>query len=365
MRDSSPYTRVNLRPSHDSDEGPSSPTSNNPPPSPGRVMSASRLVANGLALRHRQARDAIELSETLGFELDASNLALARRPSHDSNVTSNDDDETMPMEQPAGTPRSWRAPKEILSNAYCVVFQCSVFGFLLALKLIAHLPDLGGGYHPFIANWTAEEGIAPRIIAASPPPPIAAMPPAPPATGTPPAPPPNALASALAYCPPWAPALGFGGASVALIMSSIGSAYGTGKAGIGISSIGVEKPELVMKSIIPVVMAGVLGIYGLIIAVIIADGVKPFSASGGTSFSDYSAYSGFAHLAAGLVCGLSGVAAGIAIGIVGDAGVRAVALQPKVYVGMVLILIFAEALGLYGLIVGLILAARTSSDCGA
>ena len=97
----------------------------------------------------------------------------------------------------------------------------------------------------------------------------------------------------------------------------------------------------------------------------IADGVKPFSASGGTSFSDYSAYSGFAHLAAGLVCGLSGVAAGIAIGIVGDAGVRAVALQPKVYVGMVLILIFAEALGLYGLIVGLILAARTSSDCGA
>jgi len=36
--------------------------------------------------------------------------------------------------------------------------------------------------------------------------------------------------------------------------------------------MGVMKPELVMKSIIPVVMAGVLGIYGLIIAVIIANG---------------------------------------------------------------------------------------------
>jgi len=54
--------------------------------------------------------------------------------------------------------------------------------------------------------------------------------------------------------------------------------------------------------------------------------------------------------------GLSGLSAGMAIGIVGDAGVRATAQQPKLFVGMILILIFAEALGLYGLIVGLILA---------
>ena len=36
--------------------------------------------------------------------------------------------------------------------------------------------------------------------------------------------------------------------------------------------MGVMRPELIMKSIIPVVMAGVLGIYGLIIAVIISTG---------------------------------------------------------------------------------------------
>merc|ERR1712183_1080653 len=68
----------------------------------------------------------------------------------------------------------------------------------------------------------------------------------------------------------------------------------------------------------------------------------------------YSLYSGFAHLAAGLCCGLSGLAAGMAIGIVGDAGVRGVGQQEKLFVGMILILIFAEALGLYGLIVALI-----------
>ena len=58
------------------------------------------------------------------------------------------------------------------------------------------------------------------------------------------------------------------------------------------------------------------------------------------------------------------MAAGIAIGIVGDAGVRASAQQLKLYVGMVLILIFAEALGLYGLIVGLIMTSHESTSCG-
>jgi ATP synthase proteolipid subunit len=55
-------------------------------------------------------------------------------------------------------------------------------------------------------------------------------------------------------------------------MPGFGAAYGTAKSGVGIASMGVMRPELVMKSIVPVVMAGVLGIYGLIIAVIISTG---------------------------------------------------------------------------------------------
>jgi V-type H+-transporting ATPase 16kDa proteolipid subunit len=41
---------------------------------------------------------------------------------------------------------------------------------------------------------------------------------------------------------------------------------------------------------------------------------------------------------------------------VGDEGVRANAIEPKMFVGMILILIFAEALGLYGLIIAIILS---------
>lgn len=51
--------------------------------------------------------------------------------------------------------------------------------------------------------------------------------------------------------------------------SDLGAAYGTARSGVAIGSIGVLKPDLVMKSIIPVIMAGILGIYGMIVAVIL------------------------------------------------------------------------------------------------
>lgn len=37
----------------------------------------------------------------------------------------------------------------------------------------------------------------------------------------------------------------------------------------------VMRPELIMKSIIPVVMAGIIAIYGLVVAVLIAGALEP------------------------------------------------------------------------------------------
>jgi len=76
------------------------------------------------------------------------------------------------------------------------------------------------------------------------------------------------------------------------------------------------------------------------------------------SGNHYTSYAGYAHLASGLCCGLSCLAAGLSIGVVGDAGVRAVGQNEKLFVGMILMLIFGEALALYGLIVSLIMAQK-------
>ncbi|KAI9138735.1 V-type ATPase [Paraphysoderma sedebokerense] len=152
-------------------------------------------------------------------------------------------------------------------------------------------------------------------------------------------------------CPVYAPFFGAMGSAASIIFTCFGAAYGTAKSGVGISAMGVMKPDMIMKSVVPVVMAGIIAIYGLVVSVLISDGFKQVM----------SLYTAFIQLGAGLSVGLAGLAAGFAIGVVGDAGVRGAAQQPRLFIGMILILIFAEVLGLYGLIVALILNTKATS----
>merc|ERR1712025_500642 len=83
-------------------------------------------------------------------------------------------------------------------------------------------------------------------------------------------------------CPPSAPFFGFMGCAAALVFACLGAAYGTAKSGVGVANMGVMHSDMVMRSIIPIIMAGVLGIYGLIVAVLIGSGItgdKPYNYS--------------------------------------------------------------------------------------
>ncbi|KAH8267410.1 hypothetical protein KR018_000597 [Drosophila ironensis] len=151
--------------------------------------------------------------------------------------------------------------------------------------------------------------------------------------------------------PEYALFLGTIGAACSIIFPTLGAAYGTAVSGTGIATMSLTRPDLIMKSIIPVVMAGIIAIYGLVVSVLIAGAIE----------EQYTMQMAFIHLGAGLSVGLPGLAAGIAIGIAGDAGVRGNAQQPKLFVGMILILIFAEVLALYGLIVAIYLYTKVTS----
>ena len=137
-----------------------------------------------------------------------------------------------------------------------------------------------------------------------------------------------------------------------------------------------------MTYIVRQLYSTVIGIYGLIVGVIIGQSITTPSNERENS---YSTFSGLAHLCAGLCTGCSGLGAGICIGIVGDYGVRAVGYrasavtlfpvgaekdgysnipdsedvadahtedisgsedQNKLFVGMLIMLIFSEALAL-------------------
>jgi V-type H+-transporting ATPase proteolipid subunit len=151
--------------------------------------------------------------------------------------------------------------------------------------------------------------------------------------------------------------------------------------------MGVNHPGGIIKNLVAIIMAGVLGIYGLIVAIIISGGVTGPSVETGTNM--YSQYTGWAHLAAGLCCGLCCLAAGGATGIAGEVGIVATGLRAelnhakntamsggntsaevgdegdagKLYIGSVTILSFSGAIGLYGFIVALIITSSNDYTC--
>ena len=75
--------------------------------------------------------------------------------------------------------------------------------------------------------------------------------------------------------PMYSPFFGVMGATSAMVFSAMGGAYGTAKSGTGIAAMAVMRPEAIMKSIIPVVMAGIVAIYGVVVAVLIAGQLEP------------------------------------------------------------------------------------------
>ena len=135
------------------------------------------------------------------------------------------------------------------------------------------------------------------------------------------------------------------GVASGLVFANLGASYGTAKSGVGIASLGVIDSSKVIKALIPVIMAGILGVYGIIVAVLLNSKCKDISTE----------KQGYQYLSAGLCCGLSALASGLAIGVAGDAGVRAYAQTDGIFVGMIILLIFAEAIGLYGMIIAIII----------
>ncbi|KAF5879282.1 putative vacuolar atp synthase 16 kda proteolipid subunit protein [Botrytis fragariae] len=156
------------------------------------------------------------------------------------------------------------------------------------------------------------------------------------------------------------------GCCCAIVLSNVGAAYGMAKSSIGISAVSVMQPQNMIRStlsillpsslslslslsslhpthpprspttdLLPIILSSVLSIFGLITSILIASALVAPSAL----------HTNFLHLAAGLSVGLSCLASGFSIGVIGDAGVRGAAMQPKMFVGMALVLIFAEVLG--------------------
>lgn len=174
------------------------------------------------------------------------------------------------------------------------------------------------------------------------------------------------------------------GAALAISLSALGSAT----ASCTSAAYGVASSEGCVKSLVPIIVSGVLGIYGLIVAVILSGRITD------TAETEVTAADGYRHLATGLAVGLSCLASGTGISnymqflrytppnasnIIHDdsQSKQATKHQPEgepllpdatvqngygnvapMTVKAMMMLCFLEALGLYGLIVALFLIGK-------
>eukprot|EP01123_Difflugia_compressa_P015175 TRINITY_DN839_c0_g1_i1.p1 TRINITY_DN839_c0_g1~~TRINITY_DN839_c0_g1_i1.p1 ORF type:complete len:183 (-),score=27.82 TRINITY_DN839_c0_g1_i1:56-604(-) len=141
------------------------------------------------------------------------------------------------------------------------------------------------------------------------------------------------------------------GAALAISLSVMAAAWGIALTGTTILGQAVSSPRIRTKNIISVIFCEALAIYGIITAIIVQLKIKDTQVFYG---SDY--FAGFAIFWSGLLVGFSNLACGIAVGVAGSSAAIADAANPELFIKVLVIEIFASALGLFGLIVGIVQA---------
>lgn len=111
----------------------------------------------------------------------------------------------------------------------------------------------------------------------------------------------------------------------------------------------VKVPRVRTKNLISILFCEAVAIYGVITNVIMA-----LRLSSPTNIDRATYYSSYALFWAGLTVGISEMACALAVGIVGSAAVLADAQNPALFVKVLVIEIFASAIGLFGLIIGFV-----------
>merc|ERR1711934_129028 len=172
--------------------------------------------------------------------------------------------------------------------------------------------------------------------------------------------------------------LSFFGTSVALGFSVLGAAWGIFLTGSSLLGAAIKVPRIRSKNLISVIFCEALAIYGVIIAIISAtkldekstrlSWVTPGAGATGSGSQTYFAAGGewdpqimfaaYAIFAAGITVGLANLFCGICVGVVGSTCAISDAQDARMFVKMLIIEIFGSALGLFGIIVGIIVSSN-------
>eukprot|EP01086_Lenisia_limosa_P012761 TRINITY_DN41338_c0_g1_i2.p1 TRINITY_DN41338_c0_g1~~TRINITY_DN41338_c0_g1_i2.p1 ORF type:complete len:166 (-),score=14.51 TRINITY_DN41338_c0_g1_i2:18-515(-) len=143
------------------------------------------------------------------------------------------------------------------------------------------------------------------------------------------------------------------GISASVAFSILGAATGIYITGSTLVAAAIRVPKIYSLNLISILFCEAAAIYGLVMAIILGIKWQRY-----TELTDDDYFSGYVVFTAGTIVGLCNLFCGIAVGVTGASTALAHAQNQTLFSKIIIVELFASALGLFGLILGFILSSK-------
>jgi len=148
------------------------------------------------------------------------------------------------------------------------------------------------------------------------------------------------------------------GIAIGLGFSVVGAAWGIWLTGSSLVGAAVKAPRIRSKNLVSVIFCEATAIYGVILAIILLNKIsapkdKTSYLPDTWNFASFY-FAGYGVFWSGCSVGFTNIASGISVGIAGSACALGDAQDDSLFVKILIVEIFASALGIFGIIVGII-----------